>query len=380
MKRLFLLIILIISFSNASVLINEKWEKGETLLSFFEKNDIPLSLYYNLDKPDKELVSELRAGTPIQILKDEYENNKIEQILIPITEELEIHIYRDKEEKFALDMIPLKYEIKHKTLKLTIKSSPYQDIVDKTGSHALAKEFIEIFKNSINFRRNIKKGDNLVIIYDQKYRLGKRLGFPLIRAAMMEEKRKEHFIFLADDGKYYDENGKSQNGDSFIIPCRYKRISSRFTRKRWHPLLHRYRAHLGIDYAAPTGTPVRAAQSGKVIFKGRKGGYGRVIEIYHGNGYKSLYAHLSRFKRGLRKSRRVKKGEIIGYVGTSGLSTGPHLHFGLYKNKRAINPARKIVLAKRLSGEKRRKFIKIVRNYKKEINLIIQRTLVAMNK
>ncbi len=378
MKKLILSIFLITISLNASFLEEIKWQKGETLLSFLQKNNIPSKLYYELDKEDKELVSEIIAGTTVDILKDEY-SGEIQQVLIPVTEELQIHIYKEKDNNYALKMTPIIYDEKREIVKIEITKSPYQDIVEQTGSNALAKEFLEAFRGSIDFRRSIKKGDRIVIIYDQKYRLGKRFGEPVIYAAMAEENRKEHYLFLADDGKYYDERGRSTVTDSFITPCRYKRISSGFTRKRWHPILHRYRAHLGIDYAAPRGTPVKAAYDGKVIFKGRKGGYGKVIEIAHKGGYKTLYAHLSGFKRGLKVRKRVRKGEIIGYVGSTGLSTGNHLHFGLYKNNRAINPSKKIVMAHSLSGEKRKKFLKLVRTYKKEIDKVINNTLLALN-
>ncbi len=377
MKRLLFLIILITSFLNAAYLKEEKWSKNETLLGFLQKNEIPLSLYYNLDREDKELVSEIRANTKIEILKDEY-TNEIEQILIPVTEELEIHIFKNKDNKFSFELIPIKYKIKEEKIKIDIKKSPYQDIIEKTKNPALAKEFLDAFKHRIDFRK-LKKNDKIVLIYKQKYRLGKRFSIPTIKAAMIKRGDKEYYSFLAEDGKYYDINGKSQTADSFIVPCKYKRISSRFTRKRWHPILHRYRAHLGIDYAAPAGTPVKAAYDGKIIFKGRKGGYGNVIEIAHKGGYKTLYAHLLKFKRGIRKNKRVRKGEIIGYVGSTGLSTGPHLHFGLYFHNRAINPARKITIAHKLQGKKRRDFLKLVRLYKEEINNILNKTLVALN-
>ncbi len=377
MKKLLFLIVLITSFLNAAYLKEERWSKNETLLGFLQKNAIPLSLYYNLDREDKELVSEIRANTKIEILKDEY-TNEIEQILIPVTEELEIHIFKNRDNKFSFELIPIKYKVKEEKIKIDIKKSPYQDIIEKTKNPALAKEFLDAFKHRIDFRK-LKKNDKIVLIYKQKYRLGKRFSIPTIKAAMIKRGNKEYYSFLAEDGKYYDINGKSQTADSFIIPCKYKRISSRFTRKRWHPILHRYRAHLGIDYAAPAGTPVKAAYDGKIIFKGRKGGYGNVIEIAHKGGYKTLYAHLLKFKRGIRKNKRVRKGEIIGYVGSTGLSTGPHLHFGLYFHNRAINPARKIVIADKLRGKKRRNFLKLVKLYKEEINNILNKTLVALN-
>ncbi len=377
MKKIIFIIFLIIFYANAAYLKEVKWQKNETLLEFLQKNNIPLSLYYNLDKEDKELVSEIIAGSKIEILKDEY-TNEIEQILIPVTDELQIHIFKDKDKKFAFKLIPIKYKIKKEKLKIEISKSPYQDIIDKTKNAALAKEFLDAFRGRVDFRR-LKKGDELVLIYEQKYRLGKRFSLPIVKAAMVKRGEREYYSFLGFDGKYYDERGNSQRSSSFIVPCRYKRISSKFTKKRWHPILHRYRAHLGIDYAAPLGTPVKAAYDGKVIFRGRKGGYGNVIEIAHKGGYKTLYAHLSKFRRSLRVNKRVKKGEIIGYVGSTGISTGPHLHFGLYFHNRAINPARKIVLSDRLAGKKRKKFLQLVRLYKKEIKNVLNRTVVALN-
>ncbi|NPA81015.1 MAG: M23 family metallopeptidase [Epsilonproteobacteria bacterium] len=377
MKKAILIIVLILSFLDAAFLEKVKWKKDQTLLGFLQENNISTSLYYTLDKEDKELASEIREGTTIEILRDEY-TGEIEQILIPVTEELQIHIHKNANKKFAFEMIPIKYEKRKNTLRIDLTKSIYQDIVDKTKSHALAKEFLDAFKKRIDFKK-LKKGDKVVIIYEQKYRVGERFGLPVIKAAMVEHRGKEYFSFLAPDGKYYDEKGKMRIGDSFIVPCRYKRISSRFTRKRWHPILHRYRAHLGIDYAAPRGTPVKAAYSGRVIFRGRKGGYGNVIEIAHPNGYKTLYAHLSGFKRGLKRNQRVKKGQIIGYVGSTGISTGPHLHFGLYFNNRPINPARKIVIANKIETKKRREFLKLVKIYKNEIKKALQREVIALN-
>ena len=130
------------------------------------------------------------------------------------------------------------------------------------------------------------------------------------------------------------------------MPLRHIRITSRFTYKRWHPILHRYRPHLGVDFGARRGTPLLAVNSGKVIFSGRKGGYGNVVKIKHRSGLVSLYAHQSRIR--VKRGERVKKGQIIGYVGSTGRSTGPHLHFGLYRNGRAIDPLK--VLKKKSSG------------------------------
>ena len=121
-------------------------------------------------------------------------------------------------------------------------------------------------------------------------------------------------------------------------PLRYSRISSRFSRKRFHPVLRIYRPHLGIDYAAPTGTPVEATSNGKIIFIGWRGGYGKCIIIRHNHIYTSFYGHLSRFARGMKRGKKVKQGQVIGYVGSTGLATGPHLDYRLKKRGKFINP------------------------------------------
>ena len=141
------------------------------------------------------------------------------------------------------------------------------------------------------------------------------------------------------DDKYYDEKGKGFSKTFFFkIPLTYKRISSKFTKKRWHPVLKRYRAHLGTDFAAPRGRKIYAAGDGRVEFKGRRGGYGNTIIINHQNGYKTLYAHQNGFRKGLKRGARVKKGQHIGYVGSTGRSQAPHLHYEVRYNGQQVNP------------------------------------------
>ncbi len=138
---------------------------------------------------------------------------------------------------------------------------------------------------------------------------------------------------------YYTPNGKALFKTLFLkAPVKYTRISDKFTTHRWHPILHLFRPHYGIDYAAPHGTPIRAVGSGQINFAGKNGGYGNVIVIRHDSRYQSLYAHLSQFARIVKPGQWVSQGQIIGYVGSTGLATGPHLHFGFYDNGQAINP------------------------------------------
>lgn len=289
-----------------------------------------------------------------------------------MNDELQIHIYKNNG-SYKFEAIPIISETKTESFTIKINHSPYLDIIKATGSKKLAQIFVASFKNSLNFKRDLRKGDTLALLYEQKYRLGKPFSMPILKVAMIEMRGKKHYIYLNKDDRYYDEKGHEVEGFLLAKPVRNARISSRFTKRRYHPVLKKYRAHLGVDYAARRGTPIVAAGSGRIIFAGRTRGYGNLIKIRHSDGYMTLYAHQKSFRRGIRKGKYVKKGQTIGYVGTTGLSTGPHLHFGLYKHGRAINPLRVVqVTTKKLKGKEKKAFIKLRDNYNKQIQKIIE--------
>ncbi|ANE34393.1 peptidoglycan DD-metalloendopeptidase family protein [Campylobacter hyointestinalis] len=339
------------------------WPNGESFLMFLENNKIPLALYYNLEKEDQELASEIMSGTRFQILRDEFDN--ITQVLIPISEELQIHIYKDHLGKFVLEFLPIIYSTEDLVLSIDINRSPYQDIISNTGNVALASSFMNAFKGSVDFK-GLRKGDRLVIIYSQKRRLGRVFGMPNIKASMVEIRGKAKYVYQYDD-RFYDKTGKELENFFLVKPVLNARISSRFNPKRWHPILKRYRAHLGMDYAAPKGTKIYAAGDGVVSFVGNKGGYGKVLTIRHTDNYMTLYAHLNGFATGMRNGKNVKKGQLIAYVGNTGMSTGPHLHFGLYKNNQAINPESIVKIAKSiLSGKQKIEFNALVEKFNNE--------------
>ena len=364
--KIILTFLLTLTFSFSAYVQEDIWWKGESLLTFLDKNHIPKDIYFSLSKTDKELCSEIYAGVKYQVLYDE--KNHLSQALIPISEEMQIHIFKDLNGQYKIDIIPIEFQTITQTIAIDIQNSPYLDIVKTTGNKALANEFIVAFKKTVNFRR-LRKGDKVSIKFIQKIRSGRYFGTPKILGAMVRIRGRDHFIFQnPENDRYYDDGAKSLTNVRFKVPLRYKRISSKFTYKRWHPILHRYRAHLGMDFAAPSGRKVWATADGKIIFKGRKGGYGKVVMIRHKNGYKSLYAHLSRFNNKLHVGSWVKQGDYIARVGTTGRSTGPHLHFGIYKNGRAVNPAKLFNSTKvKLAGKKRKKYIRFVKKVKKEL-------------
>ncbi len=344
------------------------WGSGETMLAFLQENKIPLKLYYDMDSEDEKLLSDIRINTIYQVLRND--DGDVEQVLLPLDDELELHIMREDDGTYSTSVIPIIYETKQKRLFITFEDIPSKDILNKTENYELSLGVTHLFRKIVDFKK-IRLGDRLIVYYREKKRLGRFFGEQKIEAAMIEQHGKKYYQFLALDGKYYNQRGKTTGTSSFIIPCTYKRISSPFTTKRWHPILHRYRAHHGIDYATPIGTPIKAAYNGKVIFSGVKHGYGNTVVIRHAAGYKTLYAHLSRYI--VHVGQKVKTGERIAYSGNTGRSTGPHLHFGLSLNNRWIDPALKIIFTKGLRGSKRAAFNTSTKLFMQKMKNVLER-------
>jgi murein DD-endopeptidase MepM/ murein hydrolase activator NlpD len=378
LKLLFILFSLSLFIESLSA-EDYKWNANMTFLSFLEQHHIPLKTYYNMDREDKELIQEIRAGQNYSINK---KNGKIINIRIPISDELMLELTNEKE-GYTAKYVPIPYATVEKTISIKIKDSFEHDLDKATKTSYYSKELKEVYSKSIPFKK-MKKGDRVIIFYTQKYRNGKVFSSPVIQACLIEINKKPFYGFLLDDDKYYDSLGKKYERtyhSTFIRPLRkFKRISSYFTYKRFHPILKRYRAHLGIDYAARPGRAVLASSSGTITYKGWKGGYGRTIEIKHANGIKTLYAHMRGYAKGMKKGRKVQQGKTIGYVGTSGRSTGPHLHFGLYKNGKAVNPGRyvqkKVSKVTRIKGKEYQKLRRLVKKYRPQFKESKSKTIL----
>jgi len=216
-----------------------------------------------------------------------------------------------------------------------IEDSFYNSAIDSGLSPNEIMSLADIFGWDIDFAQDIRSGDNFGVVLKRKY-LNQNYHSSSIKYAIFKNKKKifEAYHF---DGKYFTKKGNSLRKQFLRAPIDFFRISSHFNRKRLHPIFKTVRPHLGTDYAAPTGTPIYSTGDGKVIFKGTKGGYGKTVIIKHGNIYSTLYAHMSKYKRGIRVGKKVKQKEVIGYVGSTGYSTGPHVHYefrvrGKHKN------------------------------------------------
>lgn len=223
-----------------------------------------------------------------------------------------------------------------------IESSLYAAGLSAGLSDTLIMELAGIFGWDIDFALDIRAGDHFSVLYEEHFLNGNKLGSGTILAAEFVNNGRRHRAVRYTDATgrtdYYNAEGRSMRKAFLRSPVDFRRISSRFQSERYHPVLGVKRPHQGVDYAAATGTPIKAAGDGKVMFVGSKGGYGRTIIIHHGGHYSTLYGHLSRYQKGLSAGNRVRQGQTIGYVGQTGLATGPHLHYEFRVNGVHRNP------------------------------------------
>ncbi len=229
-----------------------------------------------------------------------------------------------------------------------VDSSLYESVQKAGESTALVSLLVEQFAWDVNFYTDTHPGDHWKVIIEKQYLGGQFYKYGRLLAAEYGGKVGTFRAFFwagkgaprDKPGKYYDEHGLANSKTMLKTPLRFVRISSKFDRKRFHPILHVEKAHLGIDYAAPQGTPVWASASGRVVEVGLKRGSGNTIVLAHANGLSTRYYHLSRYARGLHVGQQVKQKEVIGYVGMTGLATGPHLHFSVTKNGAFVDPSK----------------------------------------
>lgn len=248
----------------------------------------------------------------------------------------------------------------------TVESSLYESVSKAGESGALVALMVDLFAWDINFYTDTHPGDCWKVVIEKQYLDGQFYKYGSLLAAEYGGKTGTFRGFYWNPsgergrGKYYDEKGQALAKSMLKTPLRFVRISSKFDRHRMHPILHREKAHLGIDYAAPVGTPVWATSSGKVADVGMRKGSGNTVVINHGNGLQTRYYHLSRFAKGLAAGKSVQQKEVIGYVDSTGLSTGPHLHFSVWKNGIFVDPA-KLTISREAPVANRAAFMDAIR-------------------
>ena len=233
-------------------------------------------------------------------------------------------------------------EVRQRTVAGTLDGSPYQTLVQQGADPALAVKLADVFAWQIDFYR-LRRGDRFHLVYEEQVVDGEPVGTGAILAARFAHAGEDFYAFrhvAGDRATYYDEQGRSLRKAFLKAPLKYSRISSRYTKRRFHPVLKRYKAHLGTDYAAPTGTPIHATGDGVVVAAGYTRGNGRYVKIRHNGTYTTGYLHMSKIGKGIKNGVRVRQGDVIGYVGSTGLATGPHLCYRFWKNGTQVDPLR----------------------------------------
>lgn len=250
---------------------------------------------------------------------------------------------------FKVVKLPVKRETHIQMKSGVIKSSLFAATDGANVPDSVAIQIAEIFAYDIDFHRDLRKEDRFKVVYESHYSIGEPTGTGRVLAVEFVNKGKPYqaVYFEANDKErgYYTPEGKNLRREFLRSPLKFSRISSGFSRSRYHPVLKKWRAHKGVDYAAPRGTPVRATANGTVAVSTRQRGYGKLIILKHRGRYSTAYAHLSAFAKGLRKGKRVNQGDIIGYVGSTGMVTGPHLHYEFRINGVQRNPQRVVMPA-----------------------------------
>jgi murein DD-endopeptidase MepM/ murein hydrolase activator NlpD len=305
-------------------------KSGDSLAAIFSRLGIkPQQLHSLLAQGGA--VHNLKKIYPGQTIRIQTSSDKgLLALSYPIDKLSSLEVSRDGDE-FAVSTIHRTPEFRIRNASVEINNSLFLDAHAAGLSDHLIMELAGIFAWDVDFALDIRKGDHFTVLYEEQYLDGENIGGENILAAeFINHGKNYHAIRYTDNSgttDFYALDGKSMRKTFLRTPVEFSRISSRFSLGRKHPVLNRIRAHKGVDYAASRGTPIKATGNGKIVHRGKKGGYGNTIVIQHGTRYSTLYAHLSKYRGGLKTGSRVKQGQTIGYVGSSGLATGPHLHY-----------------------------------------------------
>ena len=315
---------------------------GENLTIIFEDYNISLNTVYQILKLDRENENELRDIKPGDEIKFSFVNDKL--IRIDIKKDTLNSIRVNVAEDISIEKI-VKDIQKIRSIGIgEVQSSFYESGLKANMPESIIMDFAFIFGWDIDFFFDVRNGDTFSVIYETDYSEGEKISSGDIVFAEFVNNGQRYVAqryFDNDLGKqYFDDNGNNVKKAFLRAPLDFAYISSHFNPNRMHPILHKIKAHNGVDYAAKRNTPIKASGDGFVQFIGRQRGYGRTIEIKHGGNIKTLYAHLERFNDKLKVGDKVKQGDIIGYVGDSGDATGPHLHFEFWQGEVRTDPVK----------------------------------------
>jgi murein DD-endopeptidase MepM/ murein hydrolase activator NlpD len=334
--------------------VEHRIANGESLARIFAAQGLDAALLHRIVSSSKEAKSlaRIQPGQTIRFLLDEnseltrleLHRNRVESLRVGITDD-----------DISFEQISKAVEKRTASAAAVIQASLFVDAQKAGLSDGQIMGLASIFGWDIDFALEIRAGDQFRVLFEEHYLDGEKLRDGPILAAEFTNRGKTFRAVRYEDRNgevgYFDDDGHSKRRAFIRTPIKFARVSSRFNPKRWHPILKRWRSHKGVDYAAPAGTPIRASGDGRVSFRGTKGGYGRTVILQHAGQYTTLYAHMSKYSKRAKVGARVKQGQVIGYVGKSGLASGPHLHYefrvhGVHKDPLRVRLPKALTLPK----------------------------------
>ena len=344
-------------------------KKGDSLSVIFEEKNVPLNTAYKIFNIDKNNL--LSSIIPGDVMEFNYVGDDLYSIEI-IKDEVN-SIFINTENQIFIKKIKKQTQTITSYGYGTIVNSFYKDAKEVGIPDSIIMDFAYIFGWDIDFIFDVRKGDSFFVIFETDYSEGERVSSGDIIFAEFTNKneryRAQRFYDDIQGKQYFNENGDNVKKAFLRAPLDFAYISSHFNPNRMHPILHRIKAHNGVDYAAKRNTPVKASGDGVISFLGRQSGYGRTIEIKHGGNIKTLYAHLERFNTKLKVGSKVKQGEIIAFVGDSGQATGPHLHFEFWQGQVRTDPVKvKLPSAKPVNKSQIEEFRNILNSNLKKLS------------
>ncbi|MDO7911598.1 peptidoglycan DD-metalloendopeptidase family protein [Pseudomonas monteilii] len=338
-----------------------KVAKGDTLSTLFAKVGLPANVVHDVLASSKQAkqFSQLKHG---QVLQFEFDKDGALALLHTKVNNLESIRLARTDKGFTFEREISKPVVRTAYAHGVINSSLAASAQRAGLSHSMTMDMARVLGYDIDFAQDIRPGDEFDVVYEQKVMDGKVVGTGNILSARFTNRGKTYtavrYTNKQGNTSYYTADGNSLRKAFIRTPVDFARISSRFSAGRKHPILNKIRAHKGVDYAAPRGTPIKAAGDGKVLLAGRRGGYGNTVIIKHGNAYQTLYGHMQGFAKGVTTGSTVKQGQVIGYIGTTGLSTGPHLHYEFQVNGVHVDPlSQKVPMADPIAKAERQRFL-----------------------
>lgn len=319
-------------------------ESGDNLSALFKQAGFSDGLMLKVinGEGDADKVQRLYVGETISFATNQ--DGELVEIELQRTRTESLRIHRNEEDRYVGEINHRQPEIRTTYAEAEIDSSLFGAGQSAGLTDKLTMELANIFGWDIDFIMDIRKGDRFSVVYEELYLDGEKIDNGRILAAEFYTRGRElaAVLYTDDEGnsEYFTPEGQSMRKAFLRTPVDFARISSNFNLQRRHPVLNKIRAHRGTDYAAQPGTPIKAAGDGKVIHVGRKGGYGNTVIVQHGQAITTLYAHMKGYARNMRSGTRVKQGQVIGYVGSSGLATGPHLHYEFRVNGQHRDPVK----------------------------------------